>query len=74
MAKEIKQNKWKMVYSIGDNYQVELKNNGMLYYKKWGNNGIYDIVKAKSVENTFGSKELFELATELGEKLGLKVS
>jgi hypothetical protein len=71
--REIKKAKYKQKYNIGANYMIELANNNMLYYKKL-DQGIFQIVKAKGVETSFSSKELFELATELGEKLKLPVS
>jgi len=74
-AKEFKPSKYKTKYKIGDEYMVELATNNMLYYKKYDPKmGIFQIVRAKSVETQFGSKELFELATDLGEKLKLTVS
>ena len=73
LPNDIKKDRYKQKYNIGDNYMVELANTNMLYYKKL-EKGIFQIVKAKGVETSFSSKELFELATELGEKLGLPVS
>ena len=73
LPKDIKKDRYKQKYKIGENYMVELANTNMVYYKKL-DNGIFQIVKAKGVETSFSSKELFELATELGEKLGLPVS
>lgn len=74
-AKEFKPSKYKSKYKLGSEYMVELATNSMLYYKKYDSNmGAYQIVRAKSVETQFGSKELFELATDLGEKLNLTVS
>ena len=74
MAKENKKKQYKQKYNIGDSYLVELANNNMLYYKKYDPNmGAYQIVRAKGVETSFDSQELFNLATELGEKLGLEV-
>ena len=73
LPREIKKPLYKQKYNIGEVYLLELAKNNMLYYKK-KDQGIYQVVKAKSVETSFGGKELFELATELGEKLKLTVS
>jgi hypothetical protein len=75
MAKENKKKQYKQKYKLGESYLVELANNNMLYYKKYDSTmGAYQIVRAKGVETSFDSKDLYELALDLGEKLGLKVN
>jgi hypothetical protein len=70
-----KKQKYKQKYKIGDSYLIELGTNNMLYYKKYDSIlGDYQLIKAKDVQTSFDSKELYELAMDLGEKMQLTVS
>ena len=60
---------WKVEF--GD-YQMELVNNEIMY-RKWNSDyGQYELVKARSVNNTFGSHELVAEAKEHAKRMGIE--
>ena len=59
---------WKVEF--GD-YQMELVNNEIMY-RKWNKDyGQFELVKARSVNNTFGSHELVAEAKEHAKRMGI---
>ena len=56
---------------FGD-YQMELVQ-CEVFYRKWNDDrGCYELVKARSVNNTFGSQELVKEAKQHAERMGIE--